>query len=58
MEIRSDVIISVTLVLTRQSKLDHFVQSIVDGPVELLWNVRCQNQHELVRLLAGPKLIY
>lgn len=37
------------LLIARDLKLDHIVQSVVDGPVELLRQITRQHQHESVK---------
>jgi len=36
------------LIAAWQAKLDEVVQTVIDGPVKLVWLVACQHQHEPV----------
>mmetsp|Transcript_21822 Transcript_21822/g.63498 ORF Transcript_21822/g.63498 Transcript_21822/m.63498 type:complete len:249 (-) Transcript_21822:878-1624(-) len=40
---------------TGEGKLDHLVDAVVDGPVELLWLVAGVNDHKFVACLASPE---
>ena len=44
--------------LTWQSKLNHLIQTIVDGPIKLLGSIRSQDQHKLVRLFTGSEIAF
>ncbi len=43
--------------LTWQSKLNHLIKTIVDGPIELFRSIRSQDHHELVGLLTSSEIV-